>query len=260
MTSTPVTSPDVDWPLPPEALALGHDEVHVWRVSLDQASSQIQSFRHKLAADEQARAARFHFERDRDHFTVARGVLRTILGRYLNRAPKSLSFRYGSHGKPDLAGASGRDTIRFNLSHSHGLALYAIGRGRELGIDLERIRRDLAVLEIAERFFSREETARLRAFPGESRYQEFFRCWTGKEAYVKARGGGLSLPLDQFDLSLAPERADAPLVAQRDPSEVSRWSFRELTPARGYLAALAAEGQGWRLSCWQWPDLGSPSV
>jgi 4'-phosphopantetheinyl transferase len=243
MTSNPGTSPEPPWCSPPEALALGRDEVHVWRVSLVQAPAQVQSFRRKLAADEQARAARFHFERDRDHFTIARGVLRTILGRYLNRAPESLSFCYGPHGKPELAGESGGAGIRFNLSHSHGLALYAIARDRELGIDLERIRCDLAVLEIAERFFSREEAARLRAFPGESRYQEFFRCWTGKEAYVKARGEGLSLPLDQ-----------------RDPSEVSRWSFRELIPAAGYLAALAAEGQGWRLSCWQWPDPGPSSA
>jgi 4'-phosphopantetheinyl transferase len=243
MASTPVTSPDLDWPLPPEALALARDEVHVWRVSLDQNPVQIRSFRRKLAADEQARAQRFHFERDRDHFTVARGVLRTILGRYLNRAPEILSFCYGSHGKPNLAGESGGAAIRFNLSHSHGIALYAIGRGRELGIDLERIRCDLAVLEIAERFFSREEAARLRAFPRESQHQEFFRCWTGKEAYVKARGEGLSLPLDQ-----------------RGSPDVARWSFRELTPAPGYLAALAAEGQGWHLSCWQWPDPRSPSA
>jgi 4'-phosphopantetheinyl transferase len=243
MTSTLVTSTDLDWPLPPEALALARDEVHVWRASLDQAPAQIQSFLPKLAADERARAARFHFERDRDHYTVARGVLRSILGRYLNRAPESLSFCYGPHGKPSLARESNGATIRFNLSHSHGLALFAIAHGRELGIDLERIRCDLAVLEIAERFFSREEAARLRAFPGESRHREFFRCWTGKEAYVKARGEGLSLPLDQ-----------------RYPSEVSRWSFREFTPAHGYLAALAAEGQGWRLSCWQWPDLRSPSA
>ena len=112
-----------------------------------------------------------------------------------------------------------------------------------MGIDLERVRCDLAVLEIAERFFSREEAARLSALPGESRHQEFFRCWTGKEAYVKARGEGLSLPLDQ-----------------RDPDEVSRWYCRERIPAAGYLAALAGEGQGWRLSCWLWPDPRHPSA
>jgi 4'-phosphopantetheinyl transferase len=243
MTSTPVASPDLNWSFAPETLALARDEVHVWRVSLDLAPAQIQSFLPKLAADERARAARFHFERDRDHFTVGRGVLRSILGRYLNRAPESLSFCYGSHGKPSLARESKGASIRFNLSHSHDLALYAIARERELGIDLERVRCDLAVLEIAERFFSREEAARLSALPGESRHQEFFRCWTGKEAYVKARGEGLSLPLDQ-----------------RDPDEVSRWSFRELIPAAGYLAALAVEGQGWRLSCWQWPDPRHPSA
>ena len=113
MTSTPVTSPDLNWSFAPETLALARDEVHVWRVSLDLAPAQIQSFLPKLAADERARAARLHFERDRDHFTVARGVLRSILGRYLNRAPESLSFCYGSHGKPSLARESG-DLICFD--------------------------------------------------------------------------------------------------------------------------------------------------
>ena len=239
---------------------LGRDEVHVWRASLDQAPARIQGFLHTLAADERARAERFYFERDRDHFIVARGVLRAILGRYSSRAPEGLSFCYGAHGKPALAGHSGADAIRFNVSHSGELALYAVARDREVGIDLERIRFDLAAAEIAERFFSQAEVEMLRALPAEAQRDAFFRCWTRKEAYIKARGEGLSLPLDQFDVSLAPGEPAELLRTQRDPSEASRWSIHELTPAPGYVAAVAVEARGWRLSCWQWPDPGQPSV
>jgi 4'-phosphopantetheinyl transferase len=235
-------------------LVLGCDEVHVWRATLDQTPSQIQSFRHNLAADEQARAQRFYFERDRGHFIVARGVLRIILGSYLNQAPEGLSFCYSAHGKPALAGESGGDAIRFNVSHSHGIALYAVTRGREVGVDLEHIRSNLAVAEIAERFFSRREVAMLRTLLTEAQREAFFRCWTRKEAYLKARGEGLSLSLDQIDVSLAPGEPDVVPGTQPDSSEASRWSLQELTPAPGYVAALAVEGHGWCLACWQWPD------
>ena len=231
---------------------LGCDEVHVWRATLDQAPSQIQSFLQSLAADERARAERFYFDGDREHFIVARGVLRAILGRTLNRVPESLSFCYGSHGKPALAGESDGATIRFNVSHSHGVALYAVTRGREVGVDLEHIRFDLAVAEIAERFFSRREIAMLRTLPTELQCQAFFHCWTRKEAYIKARGEGLSLPLDQFDVSLIPGEPAALLGTQQDPSEASRWSVQELFPAPGYAAALAVAAHGLRLTCWQW--------
>jgi 4'-phosphopantetheinyl transferase len=241
-------------------LVLGCDDVHVWRATLDQTPSQIQSFLHTLAADEQARAERFYFERDREHFIVARGLLRTILGRYLNREPGGLSFYYSSHGKPALAGESDGDAIRFSISHSHGVALYAVTRGREVGIDLERIRFDVAIAEIAERLFSRREVAMLRKLPTEVQHQAFFHCWTRKEAYIKARGEGLSLPLDQFEMSLAPGEPAALLGTRPDPSEASRWSLHELTLAPGYVAALAVERHGWRLTCWQWPDPRQPSV
>ena len=254
MKEAPITSPVPPWRTPPEMLMLGSEEVQVWRATLDQTPSQVQSFLHNLAADEQARAEQFYFERDREHFIVARGVLRAILGGYLNRAPECLSFCYSSHGKPSLAGDSDGDTIRFNVSHSHGVALYAVTRGREVGIDLERIRFDLAVAEIAERFFSPREVATLLELSTEAQREAFFRCWTRKEAYIKARGEGLFLPLDEFDVSLAPGEPAAVLSTQRDPSEASRWSLQELTPAPGFVAALAVAGHGWRLTCWQWPD------
>jgi len=260
MKVEPSISPVLPWLAPPETLALGNDEVHVWRATLDQTPSQIQSFRHNLAADELARAERFHFEKDREHFIVARGVLRAILGRYLNRAPEGLSFCYSVHGKPALAGESGGDAIRFNVSHSHGIALYAVTRGREVGVDLERIRSNLAVAEIAERFFSRRDAAMLRTLSTEAQCEAFFRFWTRKEACLKARGEGLSSPLDQIDVLPAPGKPDAVPGAQPDSSEASRWSLQELVPAPGYVAALAVEGEGWRPACWQWPDPGPASV
>jgi 4'-phosphopantetheinyl transferase len=260
MKAAPITSPVPPWRSPPKTLVLGCDEVHVWRATLDQTSSQIQSFLRNLAADEQARAEQFYFKRDREHFIVGRGVLRAILGGYLKRAPECLSFCYGSHGKPALAGESDRDAIRFNVSHSHGIALYAVTRDREVGIDLERIRFNLVVAEIAERFFSRREVAMLRTLPTEEQREAFFRSWTRKEACLKVRGEGLSLPLDQIDVSPGPVEPDAVPGTQPDPSEASRWSLQELTPAPGYVAALAVEGHGWRLACWQWPDPGQPSV
>jgi 4'-phosphopantetheinyl transferase len=248
------------WRSPPEILELGCDEVHVWRANLDQTPSQIQEFRRKLSVDEQARSERFYFERDRGHFTVARGILRNILGGYLKRPPEEVSFCYSAHGKPALAGGSDGDAICFSVSHSHGVALYAFTRGRQVGIDLEHIRFDLAVAEIAERFFSRQEVAVLRTLPIEAQRQAFFRCWTRKEAYLKARGEGLSLPLDQFEVSLAPREPAALLSTQQDPTEASRWSLQELTLAPGYEGALAVEGHGWRLACWQWSNPGQPSI
>lgn len=260
MKAAPTASPVLPWRLPPETLILGSDEVHVWRATLDQTTSQIENFRHTLAADEQARAERFYFRRDREHFIVARGVLRALLGFYLNKAPECLSFRYSSHGKPALARESGGDTVRFNLSHSRGVALYAVTRGREVGIDLEYIRSDLEVEQIAERFFSCREIATLRALPIDLRTYAFFLCWTRKEAYIKARGEGLSLPLDQFDVSLIPGEPAALLSTHRGSHEALRWSLQELTPAPSYVAALGVEGHGWGLACWQWPDLRQQSV
>jgi 4'-phosphopantetheinyl transferase len=239
---------------------LARDEVHVWRAALDVAPTEAAGLRKTLAADERARAGRFHFERDRAHFIVARGVLRAILGCYLTRAPECLSFCYNAHGKPALAGGPDAQAIRFNLSHSDGVALYAVARGREVGIDVERIRCNLAVAEIAERFFSRREDAMLQNIPTEERHQAFFRVWTRKEAYVKARGEGLSLLSDKMDVSPASGEPDAPVGDRGDPSGAARWSIQDLVPGPGYAAALAVEGHGWHLACWQWPGPGPRSV
>ena len=249
-----ITTPNRLWLPPPADLTVSSNEVHVWRASLDLPVSCVQSLQHTLAADELSRAERFYFQKDRQHFIVTRGLLRAILSRYLDIEPGQLRFCYSPYGKPALATTPGQETPSFNVSHSHGLALYAVTRGREIGIDLERVRADLDCEQIAARFFSPRENAVLRALPAKLKPEAFFNCWTRKEAYIKARGGGLSFPLDQFDVSLAPGEPTTLLNTRGDPQEATRWSLRTLTPGPGYVAALAVEGHGWRLACWQWPE------
>jgi len=249
----PRLAPKSSWSLPPETLRLGSNEVHVWRADLKFKASGLHSLQQILSADEKARARRFHFQKDREHFVVARGLLRTILARYLEMDPSQLRFWYSPYGKPALASEFGRNGLRFNVSHSHGIALYAMTCGRELGVDVEFNRTDLAEERIAERFFSPREVIALRALPANMQQEAFITCWTRKEAYIKARGEGLTLPLDQFEVSLEPGKPAA-MITNVDPEEVARWSMQELTPGSGYVAALAVEGHAWRLKCWQWPQ------
>jgi 4'-phosphopantetheinyl transferase len=248
------------WHAPPVVLTLSRHEVHVWRTSLELSAEHLQRLRQTLAADEIARATRFYFEKDRRHFIVARGVLRIILSRYLGIDPRQLEFSYGAYGKPALATSPGKDWLCFNLSHSHELALYAITHGREVGIDIEQMRANVDGDAIAERYFSPREVMAFHAIPADLRRQAFFDCWTRKEAYIKARGEGLSFPLNRFDVSLAPGEPPALLRTLGDPHEAGRWSLQALFPGAGYAAALVVEGHDWQLSCWQWPTAWSEAV
>lgn len=242
------------WTDTPETLALPVDEVHVWQAELNQPPQVTRNCLTLLTPDERARAARFHFDRDRNHFIVARGLLRQLLARYLKMKPANLRFRYGSHGKPSLIHDTGVENLSFNLSHSHERALCAVARGRELGVDIEHLRPEFADRDVAERFFSRLEVAALSSLPEEAQVEGFFNCWTRKEAYVKAVGEGLSLPLDRFDVSLKPGEPAALLGTRGLNEEVSRWQLMELLPGAGYAGALVAEGSGWHLRCWRWAE------
>lgn len=234
------------WPLAPEGLSLSPREVQVWRVALEMDPAGLEVLQQTLAPEEKARAAQFHFPKDRRHFIAARGTLRDILARYLHRDPARLQFCYGPEGKPALAPGQAPD-VRFNLSHSHGLALFAVTRIGEIGIDVERIDADVARERVAERFFSPQEVSALRALPAHLQPVAFFNCWTRKEAYVKARGDGLRLPLDSFDVSLVPG-APAAFLRGAEP----QWSLQALIPAPDYVGAIAAEGHGWPVRLWQW--------
>jgi 4'-phosphopantetheinyl transferase len=240
-------------PLPTHSsLTVSKETVHVWCASLKTTLSHRQYLAHTLTPDELVRAERFVFRKDREHFIAARGLLRVILARYLKAEPGDLSFCYSAYGKPALAKNSGGDTLRFNLSHSDGVALYAISCEQEVGVDLERIREDMDYEQIAGQFFSTYEFEVLRTLPEKKKREAFFNCWTRKEAYIKARGEGLSLPLDHFDVSLIPGEPAKLLGHRIEPQEIERWSLKSLTPAFGYAAALALERPSSRIECWRW--------
>jgi 4'-phosphopantetheinyl transferase len=219
-------------------------EVDVWRVALEQAPDVLAKFWETLAADEIERANRFHFEEHRSGFVVARGFLRAVICRYLDATPHSLKFAYGEFGKPWLEGR-----LRFNLSHSGALALLAVTEDNAIGVDVERIRPDFTSEEIARRFFSTSEVEVFNALPGEERVAAFFRCWTRKEAFIKATGRGLSQSLDAFDVTLAAGVPAALLRVEGD--EASRWSICDLEVGTDYAAAVVVEGPPSSIRCWE---------
>jgi 4'-phosphopantetheinyl transferase len=239
------------WPSPPDSLLLPELEVHAWRISLDQSSAFENELFEILAFDERERANRFHFARDRSHFIVARGFLRQLLGRYLRTSAREILFDYSAYGKPALAGDYVGSGLRFNVSHSHGVALYALMCNCEIGVDVEHIRDDFNVEEIARRFFSRGEVEALVALPADEWIPAFFRCWTRKEAFIKATGKGLSQSLDEFDVTVAPGEPAALLRLLGEPDASSRWSLRDLELGSRFGAALAIERSAFALQCWQ---------
>lgn len=243
---------DFLWTIPTELLTLPEDEIHVWRASQYCPPSQFQEFELTLAEDERSRAARFCLQKDREQYVVTRGILRALLGMYVGENPSRLRFAYTPYGKPSLSHECQNLGICFNVSHSGGLAILAFTRNREVGVDIEQIRSDFASQEIAERFFSAREARMLRSLGNEVRDVAFFNCWTRKEAYIKAVGEGLSMPLHQFDVSLAPGEPAALLCTRPDRREALRWNLRELIPGPGFVAAIAVRSGGALLKCWQW--------
>jgi 4'-phosphopantetheinyl transferase len=240
-------STPIEWRPVHERPELTTDAIHVWRAALAVDPTTLQRLENLLADDERARAGRFIFQQDRDRFIAARGILRELLSTYLQCEPRNIGFSYGPRGKPAISSDGARYPLRFNLSHSHGLALIGVSREREIGIDVERIRPEFAGAEIAKRYFSAREILELGRLPVELRTEGFFLCWTRKEAYIKAEGDGLHIPLDTFDVSLTPD-----LPVELHSADQSRWTLRSLTPDPGYVAAVVGEGNGWKLSYFSW--------
>jgi len=228
------------WSPPPEMLALAEGEIHVWRAWLDGLSGCSRRFAPTLAPDELARAERFRFTRDKMRFVAGRGLLRLILSRYLGVPAERIVFDYGPRWKPRLGSASGRDLLHFNLAHSDGLAVYAMTRVGEVGIDLERVRRVSESKQIASYFFSERECAQWRSLPACLQTEAFFNCWTRKEACLKANGEGITESLKQVEVSLIPREPAQLLCLAGDPRAAANWLLQALTPALGYVGALAA--------------------
>ncbi|HET8842449.1 MAG TPA: 4'-phosphopantetheinyl transferase superfamily protein [Ktedonobacteraceae bacterium] len=243
---------DEIWPIPSTFPLLAENEVHVWRMKLEKLTDKISFFRRFLTDSEQEKAGRFYFEKDRQLWTAAHGLLRILLGQYLNADPLSIRFVTNDYGKPSLAQPAAEQNLHFNLSHSGGMALLAFTYGREVGVDVEQRRSDVEYENLSAHYFSSYECDVLRSLPLEVQEEAFFACWSRKEAYIKARGKGLSIVLDQFDVSLAPGEPARLLASREAPEAPDRWSLREILPGPGYAGALVTEGFDWQVRCWQW--------
>jgi len=243
----------IAWADPPARVVLRIGEIHLWRAALTQAEEVEQSLARTLSDDERRRAEGFRCERDRRAFGVGRGVLRTLVGRYLGIAPARVVFEYGRRGKPRLADTLSKAGLRFNAAHSNGLYLCAFALRQEIGIDLEYVIPVPEMLQVAELAFSSAEHAALCALPAEERPQAFFECWSRKEACLKA--GGCGMAGGSRDRFAAPPVVGEPqghggLQTQSRAEE--RWSIRLVRPAPRYIAAVAAEGSLGPVQAWAW--------
>lgn len=236
------------WSPPPVALNLQSDQVDVWVTRSDPSRDLLGHLETTLSSDERQSAAKFHFPADRDRFITAHGCLRDVLGRYLHCEPQLLDFSANSYGKPVLR----EHKLEFNLSHSGDFVLIAITQERKIGVDAERIRQGISSHVIAQQYFSKAEVAELQALPMEQRVSAFFTCWTRKEAYIKAQGLGLSMPLESFDVSLTPNEPAILRATRPDAEEASRWTLFSLELDPQYAAAVAVSGQGLDLRLWNW--------
>jgi 4'-phosphopantetheinyl transferase len=220
--------------------SLADKELHVWRASLDFSPELLTRFKSTLNANEQKRAERFLIPQAREHFLAARGILRALLGMYLEIDPAKVELRYGPQGKPSLSSMH-NSKICFSVSHSQGMGLLVFARGSEVGVDIEEIKPNFRGMEIASHFFSGEEIAGLGKLPPSAVNEAFFACWTRKEAFVKARGQGLGIPLKSFTVS-------ASAKGQLLKDEKGRaWSCYALEPAQGFSGAVVAAGENWNL-------------
>lgn len=222
-------------------MLISPSEVHVWRAELDRHSTDIQQLIQVLSHDEQQRAERFRFEKDREKFVIARGLLRMILARYLSASPDRVLFSYSSKGKPAIANAYPAGELCFNVSHSHQMALYAIALNRPVGIDLEYIR-PIDAVALAQRFFLPSEAIVVRSLMGDEQHRVFFRGWTQKEAFLKATGDGLG-KLASVEVALT---ASMRLISiDGDIQIAAQWFVQELAMpgcATDYAAALVVKG------------------
>lgn len=247
MTTLPHSAPFIEerdcstslseWTIPP----LHSEEIHVWRQKLQLAPPAVEEFRKLLSVDEQARAQRFRFEEGRTEYVVSRGTLRVILSAYQSLPLDHLQFVYSEYGRPSLVEHTSSEPIAFNISHSGSITLLAFTRHRRIGVDIEEVRQNFDPTEIAENFFSVSERTVLRELPPDLRHEAFFRCWTRKEAFIKALGEGLSHPLDAFDVSLAPGEPPELLATRPNGCEAARWALCDMAIPHGYVGALAVE-------------------
>ena len=240
------------WPVPRVRPTLKVDEVHVWAASLEQPAASVRALESLLSLRELNRAERFRDEGHRRRYVVAHGILRRVLASYRQADPRTLRFTIGESGKPALSDERGPTALRFNLSHTEDLALIAVTLGREIGVDVERVRPISELDSIVESYFTSRERDTLRTMEDTARRDAFYRCWTRKESYAKATGGDLSVALGGFDTMLSSGPADLPALGA--PRDAASWNLHELLPADGYVGAVAIDGSVSRLLSWRWTE------
>lgn len=240
------------WRTPPNALLIETGQVHVWRVDLANLGQNLSRSEKLLSEDESIKAKKFYLNADRIKYICTRAAVREILGEYLGVEPDSLIFSYSHHGKPYLADLSIGKNFTFNISHAGNLSLLAVTKDRRIGVDLEPLRKEDAIEPIARRFFTPEEARRLLAMPEALRPEAFFTCWTRKEAFIKAQGEGLSIPLNQFKVTFTKDEIPRLILADDVPGGSDQWSIFHLEAGEGYVGALVVEGIDLDVVGWDW--------
>jgi len=256
VTERSVASPlrfdsDADWPAWPSASVVAPHEIHVVRVWLPDAFHRYESEFAILSCDEQARAERFLIERVRQRFVACRATLRRLLADRVGCSPAEIAFAYGEFGKPQLSNAGGPGCWAFNVAHSEDLALIALGTDRALGVDVEW-RHDRDWQALGRRFFAAAEWEQLQRLPEQLQQASFYRLWTCKEAYLKATGQGMSLPLGRFTMCADPRLPPRLVDAVDHPGATGRWQIRALDPAADFAAAVMFDGPATTVQCWTW--------
>lgn len=234
------------WVSPGVGVRLNWKDVHVWRCKLDASESGSSSLVRLLSADELIRAGRFVFKTDRDRFVIARAFLRSVLGRYLVCAPERIKLAYGTNGKPALRISHLRQPIGFNLAHTADWAVCAVATTDLLGIDIESERFQVDVSALAKSCFSEHEQASLESLDQVQKQAAFFNGWVRKEAFIKAVGEGLQIPLDSFDVSILPGEKPQLIAIGGSREEAQAWLTEAFSPAAGCVGAVAVRGTDWR--------------
>jgi 4'-phosphopantetheinyl transferase len=236
------------WTEPPSALSIAGHEIHVWLAHLPSAQTNLAGLRSTLSNEESLRAEKFHFIEHRERWGMTRGILRLLLASYAHAPAREIAFQYGAQGKPELKIPAGSD-LHFNTSHSGDYAVFAFTRAGEAGVDIECVRDEMPSRDdIVRRYFAPGEQRQFFALPESERDRAFFKLWTRKEAFVKARGTGLFSGLDQFEVSL-----DAPRVVRSDAdASAVDWWMAELPPVPGYEGAVVVRAVSCVARFWKW--------
>ena len=234
-----------DWQTIDTPPPLGTDVVHIWQANLEPDINGWEKLTSMLSDDEQAKASSFHFEKHKRRYTVGRSILRTLLGGYLNCSPTAINFTYNNYGKPSLK--DNPTELQFNVSRTDEIMLCAFVLKSDIGIDIEAIKPNIDCISISQHVFSAQERNTLQGLEGKELNSAFFRIWSRKEAYIKARGVGLSHPLQKFSVSMD-KTLPVPIEHQSRTNKTKRWRLYDIAVENNYSAAIAIEASKWRLS------------